>query len=316
MAVVIRILRFFGLFLPSFTVIGYWWRRLFVWPRFTPDFRGQTWVVTGASGGLGRAIVLLAAGAGAKVIAMARDQSKLRALAGEALPGSVTTIVADFSLKADTARATALLLDRLGPAGGGLDVLVNNVGVLLDECTVTAEGHETSFATNILSHFILTERLLARRALRPGGVVINMSSGGMYDAPLAIDAMDVTDKAKFNGVRAYAIHKRGQAALTEYWREREAATGLNVYVMHPGWADTQGVKTSLPRFRRVLAAILRSHEQGADTAIWLAGTKPANPVPDAFWFDRGVREAHAYEFTRTSKYTKEDLVRYLEGAAG
>jgi dehydrogenase/reductase SDR family protein 12 len=307
----IKIMQFYGRFVLSFTGIGYWWRRLFVWGRFRPDFSGQTWVVTGASGGLGRAIVMGAAAAGAKVIAMARDESKLRALAAEAPPGSVTTITADFSSKADSARATRLLLDRV--AGSGVDVLVNNVGVLLDHCEVTAEGHEKSFVTNILSHFILTEGLLAQKAVKPGGVIVNMSSGGMYNAPLLVSAMDVTTPQKYNGVRAYAIHKRGQAALTEYWREREAAQGLNVYVMHPGWADTQGVKTSLPRFRRILHLVLRNAAQGADTALWLAAAKPANPVPDAFWFDRAPRDAHAYPFTKVSKFRKEDLVAYLQG---
>ena len=92
----------------------------------------------------------------------------------------------------------------------------------------------------------------------------------------------------------------------------EVARGIAFYVMHPGWADTDGVKRSLPRFRKILRPILRDAASGADTALWLAGTRPAQPERELVWFDRAIRPAHVYERTRASKDTPQSLVAYLE----
>lgn len=315
MSHLMKIANFYGRFLLSFTAIGYWWRALF-WSRLKADLGGQTWLVTGASGGVGRAIALGAAGRGATVLAAARSTAKLDELVADAtaacVKGRVVPLVVDFSLKRDVRR----FADQVVKDHPRIDVLVNNVGVLLDDFSVTDEGHETSFATNILSHFMLTERLVEAGTLARGGAVVNMSSGGMYNSPLAIGAMDAKMAEGYNGIRAYAVHKRGQAALTRYWSETYGAShGLTFYVMHPGWADTQGVKTSLPRFRRILLWLLRTPAQGADTAIWLGAMRPQGTDPEGFWLDRATRPAHAYEFTKKSKHRPADLANYLKSAA-
>jgi dehydrogenase/reductase SDR family member 12 len=306
-----KIAAFYGRFTLSFTQVGYRWRRR-GWPAFTPDFRGQHWLVTGGSGGLGRHIVLAAARAGASVTAAARSESKLAQLRADAARdglAGIDTERCDFALQQDTAR----LLDRLQAAGRKIDVLVNNVGVLLDDHSLTAEGRETSFGSNLLSHYHLTEGLIRRGLMADSrGLVINMTSGGGYNVPLGTALLNVTRPEKFNGTVAYAFHKRAQIVLNQYWRDTYGPRGLTFYVMHPGWADTDGVKFSMPRFRKILQRILRDPESGADTALWLAGTRPAQPEQELVWFDRAIRNAHAYEHTRTSRDTPQSLVAYLE----
>jgi dehydrogenase/reductase SDR family protein 12 len=107
------------------------------------------------------------------------------------------------------------------------------------------------------------------------------------------------------------VHKRGQAELVKYWQRLHGASGLRCYVMHPGWADTDGVKTAMPNFRRRLRSVLRDSAQGADTALWLAATRPSGIGPEAFWFDRAPRAAHAFPHTAQSKYTADDLAAFL-----
>jgi NAD(P)-dependent dehydrogenase (short-subunit alcohol dehydrogenase family) len=282
------------------------------WPEFTPDYRGQRWLVTGGSGGIGRQIVLEAARAGATVTAVARNESKLGALREDTRQAgiqSVATECCDFTLQADTER----LLRRLEASGRKVDVLVNNVGVLLDDLAVTPEGRESSFVSNLLSHFQLTEGLIRSGLLAgPQATVINMTSGGGYNMPLMVAMLNVTDPATYNGVFAYGFHKRAQIVLNQYWRDTYGSRGIAFYVMHPGWADTDGVKRSLPRFRKILRPILRDATSGADTALWLAGTRPAQPEHELVWFDRAIRPAHVYERTRASKDTPQSLVAYLE----
>jgi dehydrogenase/reductase SDR family protein 12 len=306
-----KIVAFYSRFTASFTEVGYRWRSL-GWERFTPDYRGQRWLVTGGSGGIGRHIVLAAARAGAEIVAVARSSGKLdqlRAAASAAGIAGVTTETCDFTLQSDTGR----LLQRLEAGGRAFDVLVNNVGVLLDDLEVTREGRDASFVTNLLSHYQLTEGLILRGLLRaPGGCVVNMTSGGGYNMPLMVGMLNVTDPRTYNGVVAYGFHKRAQMVLNQYWRDKYGPRGLQFYVMHPGWADTDGVKRSLPRFRKILRPILRNEASGADTALWLAARRPPQPEHECVWFDRAVRTAHVYERTRATKDTPQSLVAYLD----
>jgi dehydrogenase/reductase SDR family member 12 len=305
-----KMVGFYGRFLVSFSAIGYRARAL-TWPPLNANFAGQTWIVTGATGGIGRAIVEGATRRGATVLALARSREKLDALVrGAPGPGRVMPLVVDLSLVADTRRAAAAIASQ----GKPVDVLVNNVGLLLDELSTTSEGFETSYATNLLTHWVLTEALLQSAALAPQATVIEMSSGGMYNAPLTLDYMGMKDPRKYNGVYAYAVHKRGQAELVKYWPMRHGASGLRCYAMHPGWADTDGVKTAMPNFRRRLRSVLRDAAQGADTALWLAATRPSGDA-EAFWFDRAPRAAHAFPHTARSKYTPQDLAAFLEKEA-
>jgi dehydrogenase/reductase SDR family protein 12 len=306
-----KIVSFYSRFTASFTQVGYRWRSL-SWDRFTPDYRGQHWLVTGGSGGIGRHIVLEAARAGATVTAVARSESKLAALREEARRAGIAgvdTECCDFTLQSDTGR----LLKRLEEGGRKVDVLVNNVGVLLDDLTVTAEGRESSFVSNLLSHYQLTEGLISAGLLAgPRAAVINMTSGGGYNMPLMVAMLNVTDPVKYNGVFAYGFHKRAQMVLNQYWRDTYGARGIAFYVMHPGWADTDGVKRSMPRFRKILRPILRDAASGADTALWLAATRPTQPEHELVWFDRAIRPAHVYDRTRTTQDTPRSLVAYLE----
>ncbi len=303
-------LAFYARFLVSFTQPGYRLRRLF-WPKFAADFRGQHWLVTGGSGGIGRALVLAALRGGARVTAVARDPRKLRELADSAQAaglGGLQIECCDFSSVADT----DALLRRLAAAGGRIDVLMNNVGVLNDALVVTGEGLEASFASNLLAHYQITEALIACGALGRGSAVVNISSGGAYLFPLQIAALDITDAARYRGVVAYGLHKRAQMVLTRHWRERHGEAGIDFFVMHPGWADTAGVQRSLPRFRKLLRTILRDAESAADTAVWLVAQRPVQVAEDVVWFDRKARPAHLYPHTRGRPEAGGELAGFLQ----
>jgi dehydrogenase/reductase SDR family protein 12 len=100
--------------------------------------------------------------------------------------------------------------------------------------------------------------------------------------------------------------------LTQAWNEKHRAQGIAFYVMHPGWADTEGVQRSLPRFRRILRPVLRDAVSGSDTVLWLAATRPAQSGEELVWFDRKPRTAHVYERTRVTKESGASLMQYLD----
>jgi dehydrogenase/reductase SDR family protein 12 len=252
---------------------------------------------------------------GATVVAAARSESKLAELRADAAAAGLSgleTECCDFTSTADTER----LIERLVARGRRFDALMNNVGVLNDDLIVTSEGREASFVSNLLSHYQLTEALIAKQLLGKGSVVVNVTSGGGYNVPLMTGTMNVTDPKRYNGTVAYGFHKRAQMVLNQYWRTTYGAIGIDFFVMHPGWADTAGVQRSLPRFRKILKSILRDAESGADTAIWLVAKRPSQPEEELVWFDRAVRTAHVYPHTRTTRETPQSLVAWLEAELG
>ena len=306
-----KIISFYVRFTPSYSKIGYHARSL-LWRRLRPDFSGQTWLVVGGSEGIGGSAARSAVAFGATVICVGRSAQKIADFAkSTCAPERVVAEVADFSLRS----SVWSLIERLQARGVCMQVLVNNVGIQKRDQIITAEGLETSFATNILSHYLLTRELLARGLLADDATVIETSSGGMYNHPLVVKDLNITGSG-YLGVRAYGLSKRAQVVLTQYWRRQFAGSGRRFYAMHPGWVDTAAVGRSMPRFRETLKSVLRKDPQGADTIVFLAATRPQQKAEDSIWFDRKERTAHIFARTRNSIDTPDSLVEFLDGLAG
>ncbi|MCX7032628.1 MAG: SDR family oxidoreductase [Arenimonas sp.] len=280
---------FYARFALPFSRIGF--RRRVGDAGLDADFTGQRWVVSGATGGIGRAIALGAAARGATVLALGRDARKLEALAQESTgTGRIQPTPVDLSLMRDVERVAGDIA-----SGGPVDVLVHNVGVMCHAYRQTAEGLELGFATNLLGHWVLDQGLRRGGALTAGSAIISMSSGGMYGAALDLDALQAADAAHHDGFTAYAQHKRAQVALTHYWNSLGPGQP-RAWVMHPGWVDTDGVRSALPGFRKLFRAVLRNADEGADTALWLAANRP--DTGEGIWLDRHRDSEHAFGFTR------------------
>lgn len=277
----------------SFTRLGYdARRRLYDWtPLDELRLDGKTAIVTGATSGLGREAADLLARQGAHVCVVGRSQEKTERVRGE-IAGSESD-VADLSSLAET----NAFAERFVAGHDRLDVLVLNAGALTHEFTLTDEGFEVTFATQVLSQFLLIRELLPLLEAAPSARVITVASGGMYLERLDVDALQPT-RAEYDGVKAYARAKRAQVALAEEWTRRLAATHITVNAMHPGWSDTPGLRDALPGFSRLLSPFLRSAHQGADTIAWLAASPDVAGRSGLFFLDRRARPTHRKRSTR------------------
>jgi NAD(P)-dependent dehydrogenase (short-subunit alcohol dehydrogenase family)/carbon monoxide dehydrogenase subunit G len=294
--------------LVGFTHLGYR-RKKRAWKALSVSLRGRTAVVTGATSGLGRAAARQLAALGARVVLVGRDAARAEAarrdIVAETGNDDVAVALADLSLLADVRRLARSLL----ATEPRIDILVNNAGVLLNERTMTAEGLETTLATNLLAPFLLTQLLLPRLAAsaKPSAParIVNVSSGGMYTTGVKLDDLQY-ERRPWNGSDAYARTKRALVILTELWAERLRGRGVVVHAMHPGWADTPGVATSLPGFHALTRPLLRSADEGADTITWLAASPQAAEASGWFWLDR---EPHTTHVLRGTEGTPEERRR-------
>lgn len=286
--------------IPTFTNLGYRLHSRHHEP-VDADMSGRTVVITGASGGLGLATASRLAELGARTVLVARNPRKLQK-AARSIQGEVATHETDLSLLGEI-RDLAV---RLRSEEQRIDVLINNVGVLFPERQVTEEGLETTFATNLAGHFLLTN-LLASRLIESGSSrIINVTSGGMYSARIDPDDLQ-SERGRYSGTAAYAQTKRGQVILTEMWSKRLRGTEVVVHSTHPGWAKTDGVAASLPNFNRLMRPLLRTPEQGADTIVWLAGADEPSRSSGRFWFDREPAPAHIVERTKETPAERREL---------
>ena len=176
-------------------------------------------------------------------------------------------------------------------------MLVHNAGALTHPYVVTDEGNEVTLATQVLAPFLLTELLLPLLEASVPSRVILVASGGMYTEPLDVAALE-PGPAAYDGVKAYARCKRAQVALAGEWARRLAGKGVTVNAMHPGWADTPGIRDALPRFSRLIGPLLRTPAEGADTIAWLAAAPEAADAGGGFFLDRRSRALHRLRRTR------------------
>lgn len=258
--------------------------RLFGWAQ-PSRLDGRIALVTGATTGIGRATALEMAHLGAEVTIVGRDAERTRqaaaditAEAGAEIP--VKAVGADLSLLGDARR----LVDEFRSAHDRLDILVHNAGALSATYTGTVDGFEATYASQVLSPHIITTGLFDLLEASAAPRIITVSSGGMYAERLDLARVQMTAD-DYDGVRAYAKAKRAQVTLTQEWARRFPGR-IAFHSMHPGWADTAGVQTALPRFRAITRPILRTPGEGADTIVWLAGVEPIPAPSGSFWLDR------------------------------
>lgn len=215
---------------------------------------GSTAVVTGASRGIGRAIAIRLAEAGAEVALWARDSTALRSVASEiaAARGKARAIVVDVTDPDAVNRASELVRATMP----GVRTVVNNAGAALRktvEETTDAEWRRV-MATNLDGTFHVT-RAFIPDLTKTMGRVINISS--------------ISGREGTAMLAAYCAAKHGVIGLTRALAEELRAAKVSVNAICPGSVDTPMLRENLPGARPDM-----SPDDIAKTALFLAHTAP------------------------------------------
>src|SRR3954471_9836053 len=253
----------------------------------TPDMTDKNVLVTGGTGGLGKATAAGLAALDARVGITGRDRVRAEAAAADIRAGSgiasVDVFIADLSSQAEVRFLAGEVLDTYPR----LDVLVNNVGGFWAHRHVTADGLEHTFALNHLAPFLLTHLLLDRLKASAPARVVTVSSGA--HATGRIDFDDLQGAGAYSGQRAYNASKLANVMFTYELARRLNGTGVTATVLHPGVVnahfgaeDQAGIKVILPLVR----PFLKSPAAGAATTIHLASSGQVEGVTGRFFVDR------------------------------
>lgn len=251
------------------------------------DLTDRVCVVTGASAGIGKETARALARMGATVVLACRNAQKGDGVRQDIVRATqnrrVELEIVDFSLQSSVREFASRLVDR-HPV---LHVLVNNAGVWLKKRTETAEGIETTWATNQLGYFLTTRLLLdALRAGAPSRIV-NVAS----NLARGLDLDDVEyRRRRFDGRNAYAQSKQANRMWTWALARRLEGSGVVANALHPGVVATELFGKAGSVLGTVAGAAVsvigRSVEEGADTVVWLAASPDTAKVHGRYWKDR------------------------------
>jgi len=207
------------------------------------DLTGRTALVTGANTGLGQAIAVGLAQAGADIIAVGRSAPTETAELVQATGRALHAIPADLSSTAPIADVVA----QAGAAVGKIDILVNNAGIIRrnDSLDFTEEDWDAVIDTNLKTAFFLSQAV-ARTwvGANRGGKIINICSMLSFQGGIRVPS--------------YTASKSGLAGLTRLLACEWAAKGINVNGIAPGYFstnNTEALRADETRNRDILARI-------------------------------------------------------------
>ena len=249
-----------------------------------PDQAGRVAVVTGANSGIGYHTSLELARRGARVVLAARDPGRgeeaVRRLRAQLPAAAVELGSLDLAdLASVRAFAAALPYD-------GLDLLVNNAGVMAVPLRRTADGFESQFGVNHLGHFALTGLLLPRLLARPGARVVTVTSWAHRAG--RIDFADLDARRGYHRWTAYSQSKLANALFALELQRRADAAGVHLLSVaaHPGYAATNLQSGTINRVEAGAMAVLnrlvaQPESQGALPTL-RAATDPEARGGDVF----------------------------------
>ncbi|MDB5445064.1 MAG: short-chain dehydrogenase [Phenylobacterium sp.] len=247
------------------------------------DVAGKTIVVTGATSGIGREVAGRLAAQGARVLIVARDATRAKALAAS-LPKPATgahgVFLGDLSRLAEMKRLVA----EIAGAEPVVDVLINNAGAIFPTRQVTEDGLERTFALNHLSYFVLTLGLLDRVKAAAAGRIVNTASKVHGIATLDFD--DLQTERRYHPYMAYGRSKLGNILFTRALARRLEGTGVTANALHPGFVRTaigDDDPSFIGRLNKLSKFLAIPLDAGAKTTLHAATSEEGGRLSGAYF---------------------------------
>jgi len=257
--------------------------------------KGKTCVITGATSGIGRATAIQLGRLQADLILIGRDERRgaelIRRLERAHAHGNSLFLRADLSVQREVRELSATIQSRCT----SVDVLINNAGARFDSFRPSPDNIESTFATNHISHFLLTilllEKLLAAKAAR----VVTVSSSAHRSA--SGDFERNLRAENYDRKIAYGNSKLANVMFAYELARRLRGTGITSNTMDPG-----GVATNLGRNNGIVSWLrhigyhtlkrdLILPRKGAETIVYLATSPEVDGISGKYFFRNRMAES-------------------------
>lgn len=252
---------------------------------------GRVCLVTGATSGIGKATATGLAHLGADLVLVARDPAR-----GAATMAEIRTVTGNPRielLQADLSSQAAIrhAAEDYRRGHDRLHVLVNNAGGQWATRHTTADGLELTFAVNHLAYFLLTNLLLDLLRAGAPARIVNVTSSAQAFGDIHFD--DLQFERRYRGQAAYNQSKLANVLFTYELAHRLDGTGVTVNCLAPGVTRTNFGRDDSGPVIRLLTPLarpfMRSPEEGAATAVWLASSPQAEAVTGRYYLRRRAR---------------------------
>ena len=217
------------------------------------ETQGRIALVTGAAQGIGRAIALELAKAGATLALADINEAKLALVAAEveALGGTAAAFKLDVSNQESIEAGAKAVLDRFGK----VEILVNNAGITRDALMMTMKRSDWDLvlAINLTGPFLLTQALLRQMIKNRWGRIVNMAS--------------VVGRAGQAGQVNYSASKAGLIGLTKSLAREVASRGITVNAVAPGYIETPMTAVLDEKVSAAMLATIPLARRGTDLDV-------------------------------------------------
>lgn len=280
-------------------------------------------LITGASNGIGKETALELAKGNYQLIIHGRNPERTKAVYDEIIAlgnHDVSMITADFSLLSEVAK----FADKVKAQVGHLDVLYNNAGGQFgEEREVTSEGHEKTFAINMLAPFLLTKLLLPLLEKSASARIVTQSSESYQSADPILDDIELENHYSFGA--AYGLSK-----LYVWWIMREFAEHLKennvqnvtVNTVEPGTAlltGLQRISGEIPEMQKLMDEYQQyswSIPDAAATGLYMITSSDVEGVSGKFYGDKKEKEIDSKWYSENGQeqiwnYCNQATEKYL-----
>lgn len=273
---------------------------------------GKTVVVTGASSGIGKVTALELSKAGARVVMVCRSGQKAQEVGREITQAAgredVELLTADLSSQSSV-HAVAGELRKRCPR---IDVLINNAGIYAPERRMTEDGLESTFATNHVAYFLLTNLVLDVIKASAPARIVNVSSEAHRIGK--IDFENLRGEKPYGPVKAYCQSKLANILFTYELARRLEGTNVTVNCLHPGTVRSgfgRGAKGLMGAMMPLARLLMISAEKGARTSIFLASSPEVEGISGRYFIKckpaKSIAASHDRELAKRLWEVSEQL---------
>ena len=265
------------------------------WLDSVPDLTGRTYVLTGATSGIGEVAAAVLAKRGGRVVIGARNPAKAAATIAriqQAADRDVEVLTLDLARLATVRSFAAEVLE----ACPRIDALCLNAGLVVQERTLTEDGFETQMQANHLGHVLLAHLLEERlRASAPSRIVVTASTA--HREARAVDLGQHGDR--YRGMATYGQTKLANVLFTRELARRLDGSGVTANCLHPGTVATGWGRgdDAHPLLRLGIAIAgpiwFTTPERAASTLVHLAASPDVEGQTGGYWVRSRLRAPSA-----------------------